>query len=105
MKALAVFTPERLPELPNVPTLREKGIDFIDSSTRALFIPKNTPEDVKQLLHDGFKKTMEDPEFTALFKKLSEPVAYMAGGDFGALLKDQQVFYGEVLEKVGLKKN
>ncbi|MCG8565456.1 MAG: tripartite tricarboxylate transporter substrate binding protein [Desulfobacterales bacterium] len=104
MRALAVFTPERLADLPQVPTLREKGIDFIDSSTRALFVPKNTPENVKKVLHDGFKKTMEDPEFQALFKKLSEPVAYMGGDDFGGLLKTQQSFYGEVLEKVGLKK-
>lgn len=104
MKALAVFTEKRLPGLPDVPTLIEKNIDFSDSSTRALFIPKNTPPEIKEALHSGFKKTLADKSFQAMFKKLSEPVSYMDGDSFQKILKKQQVFYGEVLEKVGLKK-
>ncbi len=103
MKALAVFTQKRLKEIPDVPTLIEKGIDFSDSSTRALFIPKNTPPEIKKALHDGFKTTLEDKSFKAIFRKLSEPVSYMDGNSFQDILKKQQVFYGEVLEKVGLK--
>lgn len=105
MKAIAVFTEERLQEIPDVPTLKEKGIDFSDSSTRALFIPKDTPADIKNALHDGFKKTLEDKSFRAMFKKLSEPVSYMDGTAFQDILTKQQAFYGEVLEKVGLKKH
>lgn len=103
MKALAVFTQKRMTEIPDVPTLIEKNIDFSDSSTRALFIPKNTPPEIKKALHDGFKKTLEDKSFKAMFNKLSEPVSYMDGDSFQDILKKQQVFYGEVLEKVGLK--
>ncbi|MBW2004347.1 MAG: tripartite tricarboxylate transporter substrate binding protein [Deltaproteobacteria bacterium] len=102
-RALAVFSKERLPHLPDVPTLIEKGINFSDSSTRAIFAPKGTPPEIKQALHDGFKKAMEDKSFIALFKKLAEPVAYMSGDELKKLLEEQKVFYGEVLEKVGLR--
>jgi tripartite-type tricarboxylate transporter receptor subunit TctC len=104
MRPLAVFSRERLPELPDVPTLIEKGINFSDSSTRAIFAPKNTPSGIKAALHDGFKKVTEDKTFKNLFKKLNEPVAYMNGEDFKAILKEQKDLYGEVLKKIGLKK-
>jgi tripartite-type tricarboxylate transporter receptor subunit TctC len=104
MRPLAVFSKQRLPELPDVPTLMEKGINFSDSSDRALFVPKGTPPEVKKTLHDGFKKIMEDKTFLAMFKKLGEPVAYMDGDDYMKDLAQQQKFYGTVLEKVGLKK-
>ena len=105
MRPLAVFSEQRLPELPDTPTLKEKGIDFSDSSTRALFVPKGTPPEIKKALHDGFKKTLEDKTFMAMFEKLGEPVAYMEGDEFMKLLSRQKDFYGTVLEKVGLKKN
>ncbi len=103
MTPLAVFTKERLSDLPDVPTLTEKGINFTDSSTRAIFVPKGTPPEVLAALHDGFKKTMEDPKFQDMFKKLGEPVSYMNGKDFKVILEEQKKIYGEVLEKVGLK--
>lgn len=105
MRPLAVFSKERLPELPDVPTLMEKGINFSDSSDRALFVPKGTPPEIKKALHDGFKKIMEDKTFVAMFEKLGEPVAYMGGDEYMKVLTRQKDFYGTVLEKVGLKKN
>ncbi|RLA79818.1 MAG: tripartite tricarboxylate transporter substrate binding protein [Deltaproteobacteria bacterium] len=104
MRALAVFSKQRLPELPDVPTLIEKGINFSDSSTRAFFLPKGVPPEVKKILHDGFKQTLEDKSFKALFKKLGEPISYMSGDEFRKILEEQKRFYGEVLEKIGLKK-
>ncbi|MBW2038082.1 MAG: tripartite tricarboxylate transporter substrate binding protein [Deltaproteobacteria bacterium] len=104
MRPLAVFAKKRLPELPDVPTLIEKGINFSDSSTRAFFVPKGTPPEIKAILHDGFKKAMGDKSFIALFKKLGEPISYMSGEDFRKIMEEQKVFYGEVLEKVGLRK-
>lgn len=104
MRALAVFSKERLPELPDVPTLIEKGIDFSDSSTRALFLPKGVPPEVKKVLHDGFKQTLEDKTCKALFEKLGEPLAYMSGEEFLKVLEQQRRFYGKVLEAIGLKK-
>lgn len=105
MRPLAVFSKERLPELPDVPTLMEKGIDFSDSSDRALFVPKCTPPEIKKALHDGFKKILEDKTFMAMFKKLGEPVSYMDGEEYMKDLASQKEFYGTVLEKVGLRKN
>lgn len=104
MRALAVFSEKRLAELPDIPTLKEKGIDFSDSSTRALFIPKGVPTEVKDALHNGFKKIMADKSFRDLFSKLGEKPAYLDGESLKKILQKQQIFYGKVLEKIGLKK-
>ncbi|MBW1973541.1 MAG: tripartite tricarboxylate transporter substrate binding protein [Deltaproteobacteria bacterium] len=104
MRPLAVFSKKRLPDLPNVPTLLEKGINFTDSSTRAIFAPKGTPENIIKVLHDGFKKCIEDKTFKAMFKKLNEPVAYMDGKSFQKILLEQKELYGKVLKAVGLSK-
>lgn len=105
MRALAVFSEKRLPELPDVPTLKEKGIDFSDSSTRALFVPKGVQPEIKEALNNGFKKIMADASFKDLFSKLGEKPAYLDGESLKKILQQQQqLFYGEVLEKIGLKK-
>jgi tripartite-type tricarboxylate transporter receptor subunit TctC len=63
-KVLAVFEERRNPLFPNVPTFREIGYD-IDMGTYYLVIgPKGLPPQIVTILHDAFKKAMEDPIFT-----------------------------------------
>jgi tripartite-type tricarboxylate transporter receptor subunit TctC len=101
---VAVFSEERLPELPDVPTLKEKGIDFVDSSTRALFIPNGVPAAERAALEDGFMKTLKDPRLVELFAKLKEVPAPLDGESLKKILTVQKDLYGKVLEQAGLKK-
>lgn len=101
---VAVFTEERLPELPDVPTLKETGIEFADSSTRALFIPAGVPAAERAILAEGFQKTLEDPELVELFAKLKEVPVPMDGESLKKILSVQKDLYGKVLEQAGLKK-
>jgi tripartite-type tricarboxylate transporter receptor subunit TctC len=102
---VAVFSEERLSELPEVPTLKEKGIDFVESSMRGLFLPQGVPEDRKKILHDNFKKALNDPKLHEIYANLQEPVAYMAPDKFKALLSEQAKFYSQVLEGIGLRRH
>lgn len=101
---VAVFAEERLPSLPNVPTLKEKGIDFADSSTRALFIPSGVPSAERSALEEGFTKALNDPQLVELFAKLKEVPAPMDGESLKTILTGQKDLYGKVLEQAGLKK-
>jgi len=62
-RVLAVATPERLPYLPEAPTFRELGIDWVDGGYRGIGVPKSTPESMRKYLSDVFLEINHDPEF------------------------------------------
>ena len=59
IKAYAVAHPERIAALPNVPTTKELGIDFIFSAWNAMVAPKGLPKDVQDKLVDAIGKAMD----------------------------------------------
>jgi len=65
---LAVFSPERVPFLPDVPTAKEQGYDVQVSQYRFITTPKGTPQAVKDRLIEAAKKTFATPEY----KKFNE---------------------------------
>lgn len=61
--ALAQTTKERLPVLPDVPTMEEAGIkDFVVSFWSGVLAPKGTPEAIVKRLNDALLKVMDQPE-------------------------------------------
>lgn len=62
LKALAVSTPQRLPELPDVPTAAEAGLGSLSSSWQALFVPAATPRPVVLRLHAAMGEALAQPE-------------------------------------------
>ena len=63
LRALAVAGPERLPELPGVPTLREAGIDGVEvTQWYALFAPAATPAPVVGRLNAALNDVLADPD-------------------------------------------
>jgi tripartite-type tricarboxylate transporter receptor subunit TctC len=75
VRIVAQFGLERVPELPNVPTLRELVapdqtdiVDFLTAATpisRAIALPPGTSADRVAALREAFAKTMTDPDFLA----------------------------------------
>ncbi|SAH79492.1 lipoprotein [Bordetella trematum] len=63
MRLLVVWTDKRVPQFPDVPTLREVGIDMVQTSPWGLAAPKGTPPAVVQRLHDGFRQAMQGKAF------------------------------------------
>lgn len=63
LKALAVTTPKRVPQLPDVPTLQEAGIAGYEASVwLALLAPPNTPREIVNRLNAELAKVMAQPE-------------------------------------------
>jgi tripartite-type tricarboxylate transporter receptor subunit TctC len=62
VKALAIFTKERSPALPNLPTALEQGTPNLEAYTwNAVFLPKNAPADVVKKLNDATLAAMKTP--------------------------------------------
>lgn len=61
LRAIATTSAARLPEMPNVPTLKESGIDVEIYSWACLVAPAKTAPEVLDKLHDALNRALEDP--------------------------------------------
>ena len=69
VKAIAVSTPERTPSVPNVPTVRESGVDFDLEAWIGYFVRAGTPAPVVARLRAEFDKVIAMPEIAAALQK------------------------------------
>ena len=98
LRVLAVFNTKRDPELPNVPTLGEKGLyPEWYGSARALVAPKGTKPEVIQYYVEAFKKTMQDPAVIEAHKKAGMALDFKDNKELGDLIKAQDKFARDVV--------
>jgi tripartite-type tricarboxylate transporter receptor subunit TctC len=70
IKGYAVAHPERIAALPDVPTTKELGVDFIFSAWNAMVAPKGLPKDIQDKLVDAIGKAMDDPTIIKRYEAL-----------------------------------
>jgi len=70
IKAYAVAAPERLESLPDVPTTKEAGVDFIFSAWNAMVAPKGTPAPIVDKLVAALDKALDDPAVKKRYAEL-----------------------------------
>ena len=69
VRALAVDMEKRHPLLPDVPTFKELGVDWVDGAYRGIGVPKSTSPEVKKRLSDLWLALNTDPEMKELAAK------------------------------------
>jgi tripartite-type tricarboxylate transporter receptor subunit TctC len=67
IKAYAVAAASRLSSIPDVPTTKEAGVDFIFSAWNAMVAPKGTPKEIVDKLVDALNKALDDPSVKARY--------------------------------------
>ena len=88
-RILAVMMEQRYPDLPNVPTFKERGFDLVSSSTRGYVFPAGTPMEIVRYMEQSIKKAMEDPEHIERMKKAGLTLKFMGVEEFGKFLESQ----------------
>lgn len=72
INALAVATPARLRDLPNVPTMIESGFpDFVASSWTSVMAPAGTPKDIVGKLNESINTGLNSQQMQARFRQLA----------------------------------
>jgi tripartite-type tricarboxylate transporter receptor subunit TctC len=61
VRTLAVATEKRHPALPDVPTFKELGLNWVDGAYRGIAMPKSTPIDIQKKMSDYMAKLNADP--------------------------------------------
>jgi len=100
---LAVYADKRLADYPDVPTVKEAGWDVTAPSPIGIAGPAGLPDDVSEILHDAFKKAMQDPNVVKTCSKLQMPMTYEDPEQFKKTIKNMWDYYGAIAEKVGLR--
>jgi tripartite-type tricarboxylate transporter receptor subunit TctC len=65
-----VAAPERLSSIPDVPTTKEAGVDFIFSAWNAMVAPKDTPKEIVEKLVAALNTALDDPAVKARYVEL-----------------------------------
>ena len=102
MKALAVTSRERMPQLPNVPTMIESGLkDFDVTSWQAVAVPKGTPKDIVTKLQADIAKGFRSAEMTQRFNNLGFEVMVNTPAEASAFFKAEIDRWAAVVKASG----
>jgi len=104
LRLLATWGDKRMKRFPNVPTLKELGHGIVSTSSFGLAGPKGMDPKVVKILHDAFKKWMDDPAFAKVLDKLDMPLLYLNTEDYNKYNKKIDEEEKAVIEKMRLQK-
>lgn len=94
----------RLEAYPDVPTFMEKGVNMHIPGIRGFYCPKDTPQEVIDILVEGMKKVTEDPEYIKAMEDISQPVVTCFGTDCDETVFAAKASYQELMDTLGLEK-
>jgi tripartite-type tricarboxylate transporter receptor subunit TctC len=104
LKFLAVATDKRLAEVPNVPTLKELGIDVTYAVNRGLLAVKGTPPDVIAKLTSACGAAAKEPGFADAMKAQGTVVNYLAPREYTDFLKGNDKLNHDLAKDLGMLK-
>jgi tripartite-type tricarboxylate transporter receptor subunit TctC len=82
LKALGVAADKRIPELPNVPTMKEVGVPMVANAWYGVMLPAGAPKDVTEKLNAAFNKVLRDPEVKQHLQSIGAQVDGGSVADF-----------------------
>ncbi|MBL6453808.1 tripartite tricarboxylate transporter substrate binding protein [Belnapia sp. T6] len=103
LRLLVVWTAERAKRFPDVPTLREVGIDIVADSPFGLGAPKGIDPGVVRVLHDAFKEALFEPKHVETLDRFDMPLRYMNSEDYAAFAMKTYAEESAIIRKLGLR--
>jgi len=104
LRALAVAMEKRHPLLPDAPTFRELGVDWVDGAYRGVGVPKSTPADARKRVSDLWRTLNNDPEMKELAAKSGFELVNVGVEEMDAFMKEKIKLYTEGAARLGLGK-
>lgn len=95
IRPLAVAMEKRHPLMPDVPTFKELGVDWVDGAYRGIGVPKGTPAAEKKRLSDIWRAMNNDPEMKALAAKSGFELVNVGVEEMDAFMAEKVKLYTE----------
>lgn len=104
VRALAIAIEKRHPLLPDVPTFKELGVNWIDGAYRGIGVPKSTPPEARKRLSDLWATLNNDPEMKDLASKNGFELVNIGVEQMDAFMRERTQLYTEGAARLGLGK-
>ena len=103
LRLLVTWGAARTRSWPTVPTLRETGIDLVSSSPYGIGGPKGMSPEVVRVLHDAFKKGLDEPANVATMAQLDQERFYLDSAAYHTFALQQIEQERRMVEELGLR--
>jgi tripartite-type tricarboxylate transporter receptor subunit TctC len=103
LRLLAVSSAQRVAALPQVPTLKESGIDVVMTQWYGLAAPAGTPKEVVDTLARGVKAALQDPEVLKVYRADGAHESSLGGAAFRDFIVRDMANYKRAIERGNLK--
>ncbi len=105
VRVLGALTEKRLPFLPDVPTIKEQGINATGlGMNRGVVAPEGIPEEARKVLEEAFLKFSKTEEYKKFHKDNMMSEGYLNGNDFRKYLDGKNEAFSAILKEMGLLK-
>lgn len=105
LRALAVAAPDRVAQFPDVPTYAEVGYPELNTpSWYGLAAPAGVPDDILDILNEGVKKALADPDVVKQLEQQGAIPDYTPREDFARIIKETNERWQQVVADINFEK-
>ena len=105
LKILATTSPERLNNLPEIPTLKEKGFDFVRFGWLGVCAGSGTPEPIIKMLNEQIVRIVAMPDYRALIENAGSIAISTTPQDFAAIIQKTLDDVAPAVQEFGLQQD
>jgi len=103
LRLLGVFSANRHPDFPEVPTAREQGIDALQFSQVGVYAPRGTPAPVLDRLEEACRVALDQPTVRRVLAESRSPVSFVPRAALTQMIREEYVNYGRILQELGVQ--
>lgn len=104
VRPLAIMASQKDPKFPEVPTLKELGIDWTCGAWRGIAAPKGTPKEIVAVLEKAIAKVVKSDDFVKFMKNRGFGIYYLNTADFAKELAQADKDNGKIMKAAGIAK-
>ena len=103
-RALAIMGEKRAELFPEVPTLKELGLNWTMGAWRGVGVPKDTPDDIVKILEKSLEKAVASAEFKKFMQDSGFGILWKPAAEYGKFMTEGDKEMGVLMKEVGLVK-
>ena len=103
-RPVGVALDKRDSSIPDVPTLKEQGINVSTwGSVKGVAVANGTPPEIVEYLSSTLKKVCEDADFKATMAQIGQPIDYLPSKEWAEFMKRAHKDYGDLIKELDIK--
>lgn len=101
LRVLAHWGQGKLASMPDVPSIKDSGLNVEYAQWSGLFIPQATPEPIAQRLRAAAKAAAQDAKVIDIIKNAGSPILYQDTAEFGKYVQADAQRMADVVKRIG----